>query len=277
MADRDDRDRRERSYRDNDYMGSRQAEQFQDTSYDQQGDYDERSGQDQSRDFGATNFYYEEVAIIPRRRRRAGGNSDRGYGQRESMRGGNEYGDYDYHENAYRPSRYASRERGFQPFTSEDQGGRDFVREDRGRYAGGYSDYGSRGSYRDRYGRDERGFFDKAGDEIASWFGDEDAARRRQMDHRGRGPGGYTRSDERILEDACDSLTEDWQVDARNIQVTVKGAEVTLDGTVDSRSAKRRAEDCVHDISGVKHVQNNLRVQDSPSDTSRGGDYASES
>jgi len=36
---------------------------------------------------------------------------------------------------------------------------------------------------------------------------------------------------------------------------------VTLAGTVGSRSDKRRAEDCVDAISGVKHVQNNLRVR----------------
>ena len=44
--------------------------------------------------------------------------------------------------------------------------------------------------------------------------------------------------------------------------MTVKNGEVTLDGTVDSRMAKRRAEDCAHDASGVGHVQNNLRVSD---------------
>ena len=31
-------------------------------------------------------------------------------------------------------------------------------------------------------GRDERGFFERAGDEVASWFGDEDAERRRRED-----------------------------------------------------------------------------------------------
>ena len=109
---------------------------------------------------------------------------------------------------------------------------------------------------------DERGFFDRAGDEVASWFGDEDAARRREMDHRGRGPANYTRSDERILEDACDRLTEDWGVDARNVQVTVQNGEITLDGTVENRRQKRRAEDVAHDLSGVSHVQNNLRIAD---------------
>jgi len=35
---------------------------------------------------------------------------------------------------------------------------------------------------RDRGPRDERGFFERAGDEVASWFGDDDAERRRRED-----------------------------------------------------------------------------------------------
>ncbi|UVI40094.1 BON domain-containing protein [Qipengyuania spongiae] len=140
-------------------------------------------------------------------------------------------------------------------------------------YDRGYgSRYGSQGrSYGgSRYDRDssyrndsERGFFEKAGDEVASWFGDEDAERRRRMDHRGRGPANYQRSNEKLLEDVCERLTHDPRVDATNINVTADNNEITLDGTVTSRAAKRRAEDCAHDISGVNHVQNNLRVDDS--------------
>ena len=37
---------------------------------------------------------------------------------------------------------------------------------------------------RDRGRRDERGFFERAGDEVASWFGDEEAQRRREADER---------------------------------------------------------------------------------------------
>lgn len=44
-------------------------------------------------------------------------------------------------------------------------------------------DRGYRGSSRD-YDADERGFFDRAGDEVRSWFGDEEAERRRRMDER---------------------------------------------------------------------------------------------
>lgn len=126
------------------------------------------------------------------------------------------------------------------------------------------ADYRNHG-YGDRYGSrqrdDDRGFWDRASDEVASWFGDEDAARRREQDHRGRGPKDYKRSDERIREDANDRLTEDPLVDASAVTVQVQDGEVTLNGTVDSRAGKRRAEDIVDRISGTKHVQNNLRVQ----------------
>ncbi|HEX8057357.1 MAG TPA: BON domain-containing protein [Novosphingobium sp.] len=143
-------------------------------------------------------------------------------------------------------------------------------------FYGGNQHYGA--DYRQHgYDADDgrRGFWDRASDEVASWFGDDGAARRREQDHRGRGPQNYTRSDERIRDDANDKLTDDWRVDASNITVSVKDGEVTLNGIVASREAKRRAEDVVDDISGVKHVQNNLRVQTaSASGTAYTGNYA---
>ena len=80
--------------------------------------------------------------------------------------------------------------------------------------------------------------------------------------HRGRGPQGYRRSDERINDDVHDRLTEDSHIDASGIVVAVQDGEVTLSGTVTSRHAKHHAEHIVEDLSGVKHVQNNLRVQE---------------
>lgn len=53
---------------------------------------------------------------------------------------------------------------------------RDAPRGDRSRWSS------DRYENRDRGRRDERGFFERAGDEIASWFGDDDADRRRQQD-----------------------------------------------------------------------------------------------
>ena len=116
-----------------------------------------------------------------------------------------------------------------------------------------------------QFDRDERGFFDRASDEVMSWIGDDDARRRRQMDHsvdhRGKGPAGYTRSNERVLEDANERLMHDRDVDASKITVACEANEITLNGTVSNRAEKRRAEEIVDDISGVKHVQNNLRVE----------------
>jgi hypothetical protein len=111
------------------------------------------------------------------------------------------------------------------------------------------------------YGGEERSFWDRASDEVSSWFGDEEAARRRQQDQRGRGPRNYTRSGDRIREDVNDRLTDDWRVDASDIEVTVSGTEVTLSGTVSTREQRRRAEDITESVSGVTHVQNNLRVK----------------
>ena len=139
----------------------------------------------------------------------------------------------------------------------------------------GSDHFGNRYGGRDLYGADyarrrgsqasrdnDRGFWDRASDEVSSWFGDEDAEYRRRMDarHEGRGPKGYRRSDERIREDVSDRLTDDPFIDASDIEIEVSNAEVTLSGTVDSRVARRRAEDIAERCSGISHVQNNLRV-----------------
>lgn len=78
--------------------------------------------------------------------------------------------------------------------------------------------------------------------------------------HYGKGPTGYTRSDERIREDVCDRLTDDPHVDASSIQVSVENGVVTLQGQVTERQMKHRAEDCAEHVSGVKDVENRLRV-----------------
>jgi osmotically-inducible protein OsmY len=89
-------------------------------------------------------------------------------------------------------------------------------------------------------------------------FGDWDAPEGR---HRGRGPKNYARSDERIREDVGDQLSDDSWLDASDIEVKVAEGEVTLDGTVEARDDKHRAERLVERVRGVRHVQNNLRVR----------------
>ena len=110
-----------------------------------------------------------------------------------------------------------------------------------------------------------RGWLDRASDAVASWFGDEEAERRRRMDerreHRGRGPKGYRRSDERIKEDVNDRLSDDYYLDASDVEVAVQNSEVTLTGTVNNRNDKRRAEDLAESVSGVTNVENRLRVK----------------
>lgn len=88
--------------------------------------------------------------------------------------------------------------------------------------------------------------------------------------HRGKGPKGYTRSDERIREDCCDRLADNDRLDASNVSVNVSKGEVTLEGHVSSRQDKRLAEDCVEQCSGVSHVQNNLRVRSASDDETDG-------
>lgn len=169
------------------------------------------------------------------------------------------------------------------------QGGREYGAVppgyDRPQWRGGAETYGGRSqgwrgrdhddhnppNVRGGRGDEGRSWWDRAKNQVASFFGDEDAERRAAWDrqthdyrtdtHRGRGPKGYKRSDDRISEEVHQRLTDDPWVDATHIDVEVKDCEVTLSGTVDDREERRRAERCVEDIWGVTHVQNNLRVQ----------------
>ena len=79
--------------------------------------------------------------------------------------------------------------------------------------------------------------------------------------HAGKGPKGYTRSDDRIREDISDRLMADGDVDATDIEIEVRGGEVVLRGLVDSRDTKRCAEDLAESVQGVQNVQNQLRVR----------------
>ena len=131
------------------------------------------------------------------------------------------------------------------------------------------SRYPANRNYRENendYKGHERTWWNKTTDEVASWLGDDDAQRRREIDdirdynHRGKGPKNYKRSPERIKDDVNDKLSDHWMIDATEIEVEVKDSEVTLNGTVDSRQSKIRAEDVAESVSGVTYVQNNLRI-----------------
>jgi hypothetical protein len=76
----------------------------------------------------------------------------------------------------------------------------------------------------------------------------------------GRGPKGYKRSDQQIIEDACQRLERDGEVDASEIEVTAEDGVIRLRGTVQDRKTKRRAEECVESVYGARDVMNELRV-----------------
>ena len=59
-------------------------------------------------------------------------------------------------------------------------------------------------------------------------------------------------------------------VDATDVDVRIQNGEVTLTGFVDSRAAKRAAEDCADDVSGVREVYNHLRIRSHADDTGVG-------
>jgi hypothetical protein len=92
-------------------------------------------------------------------------------------------------------------------------------------------------------------------------YPDRQGQRQGRGDFRGVGPKGYRRSDERIAEDVNDRLSADPRLDATDVLVSVKDGELALNGEVESRDDKRVAEDVAEGVSGVRHVQNNLRVR----------------
>ena len=176
-------------------------------------------------------------------RRYGAGGSSYGSGRPGSGRHNEEYrgpygqGDYGSEGYGYGRGGGPSRDYGSRSVSSgysERAGGADSIYGTRySASAGGYA-----GDYNRRYGADQ---------------GDGS--------YRGKGPKGYTRSDDRIKEEICDCLADDSRLDASDVSVEVKDGEVTLTGNVRDRESKRWAEDLVERSSGVKNVQNNLRVR----------------
>lgn len=186
-----------------------------------QADYSDRGERDYTRDFGSGQDYtysgareYQAAGMLDRGRGRDYGQRD--YGQRD-------YGARDYGPREYGYSGYAQREQ-----RQLGQGQRRYTRDAgfQGDYRGSYgadgrrfTETGDRGygrddgrsdTYRRRdrgrpegYDYDDRDFFSRAGDEVRSWFGDEEAERRREMDSRyderqggGRWDSPYARDDD---------------------------------------------------------------------------------
>jgi osmotically-inducible protein OsmY len=70
----------------------------------------------------------------------------------------------------------------------------------------------------------------------------------------------HRRSDDKIHEEIWELLTNNADLDASEIELHVEGGEATLTGTVDSRDAKWLTEDLVNSVTGVREVNNRLKV-----------------
>ena len=79
--------------------------------------------------------------------------------------------------------------------------------------------------------------------------------------HRGVGPKGYARSDDRIREDICDELTRHPDVDPSRVTVAVREGEVTLEGAVDALWTRQLVDAIAGECLGVRQVHDRLRVE----------------
>ncbi len=207
---------------------------------------------------------------------------DRDFGGRDIDAG---YGGSDYSSDRFgggSSGRYRSNEGG-QNFGRQQGGGQrdfgggqNFGRQQGGGqrdFGGGQRDFGGGYGQQGRSGQDwQQGSqgYDRmnqddwqSGGNQQSWTGgSQDNSRSgEQQSFRGKGPRGYTRSDDRIREDVCDRLADHDRIDASEIEIDVSSGEVTLRGTVEDRRIKHQAENLCASISGVSEVHNQLRVQ----------------
>lgn len=254
-----------RDYETEDYRSSNYGRGARRFDYEREGTYETDYRAPADRDYGRARNYERDREDSAGRTYGRAGERGRDYGRDYyDTRGPRAY-DYNRRERDYAPRGYDyDEERGDwalrRPRRADDVRARAY-REPRGR------DF-ARGK--------DRSWWDRVSDEVASWFGDEQAERRRLHDeargggathHRGRGPRGYRRSDERIREDINDRLTDHPYIDASDIEVTVNNGEVKLNGVVESRQAKRLAEDIAESVSGVTDVENRLRINRAAAET----------
>ncbi len=110
-----------------------------------------------------------------------------------------------------------------------------------------------------------RSWWERTSDEVASWFGNVDAMRRRQRDqavgdHTGEGPKANISEDARIVDEVGRRLTEDAALDASRVEVLCAEGVVTLNGEVTTSADSVRAEHLAAAVTGVTRVENLLTV-----------------
>jgi osmotically-inducible protein OsmY len=112
---------------------------------------------------------------------------------------------------------------------------------------------------------ERRSWLTRTTDEVASWFGNTGAMRRRQWDeaagdHSGEGPTRFVDADTRIVEELNGRLTADRELNASNVKVSSLEGVVTLDGSVATSAGAQRAANLALAVRGVRQVTNNLTV-----------------
>ena len=216
------------------------------------------------------------------------GYEDHGFSGREPSRGG--YDDHGYGRGDYRDRSYQSRgffrDRGAPnqgphgryededlPDSIEGGSSRGDAREGEYWYRGG--DAGEEGGqpqrdvHRDRSGTDRDlrlephapaagGWSGNVRDALRGGFHDSGGA---QPDFSGLGPKGYRRSDTRIHEEICESLTRHPAIDPSDVEIEVRDGIVRLTGLVHDRAAKWLAEDIAEGVFGVRDVHNEILIR----------------
>ncbi|TPG54767.1 DUF2171 domain-containing protein [Sphingomonas glacialis] len=142
---------------------------------DSYGSHRDSYGSRESQPWGAYNEFgqRDRYNADDQQDRQQRSNRDHGY------QGQGNYGRDGYPQSDGQNDRYGARDYGRPDMyrgTTNDRFQQDRGRQDRGQQGYGRQPQG--------YDYDDRGFFDRAGDEVRSWFGDEDANRRRDLDAR---------------------------------------------------------------------------------------------
>lgn len=74
--------------------------------------------------------------------------------------------------------------------------------------------------------------------------------------HRGKGPKNFSRNDQSLREEVCETFLMNPDLDPEHLDVRVEDGVVTISGHVRIREDRFLAEDLARDVSGVKDVVN---------------------
>jgi osmotically-inducible protein OsmY len=188
-----------------------------------------------------------------------GGGQQQGYGSSGAQ----------YEQGGYGRSRYGQREQGGYGGEPGRFGSSEWRPQESSRQRQGYGRQYESQSFDQPY---PRGFQSEFGSsQGASRYGSGSQGYSEYGTHRGKGPKGYTRSDDRLKEVICEKLTDDPMIDASEINVEVTSQIVKLTGTVDDRSTKYDVEELIERCGGVKDIDNQLRVRSGSSQRSQLG------